>query len=101
MGNDGPSKKCKRRPMLDEDSFTQDYIRRTKQAREESGYSPEEMADFLNLKFDTYLKYEYRTPLPRYLVPRFCSLCRVAVGWLFGVEEAARGSPFRRGQGAA
>jgi DNA-binding XRE family transcriptional regulator len=67
--------------------YNQEFIGRTKQARERSGFTTSQMAQLLNVRLDTYLKYESRTPLPRSFVPNFCLLCRVSADWLFGEEH--------------
>jgi transcriptional regulator with XRE-family HTH domain len=103
MANDNGRKKSKYAAMKTEEEFTAALIERTRLARELSGFRPEQMAEFLGIKVDTYFKYEYRTPIPRYLIPRFCALCRVSADWLLGVEGAAQvsgQSPFRRSRSA-
>ena len=76
--------------MLTKAQFTKQFILRTKQAREASGFDPAKIAGFLRIKKDTYNKYESRTPLPQYLIPPFCDLCKIDADWLFRVEEASR-----------
>ena len=77
-------------PMAGASEFRRGYTARTRQARERAGYEIADMATLLDLKLDTYQKYEARTPLPRQLVPKFCLICGVSANWLFGMEEEAK-----------
>lgn len=47
---------------------------RTKALREARGLTQQEMADFLGIKWETYKKYENRSPIPHHLIPKFCTL---------------------------
>jgi hypothetical protein len=41
----------------------------------------------LGVKDDTYSKYERRSPMPHYLIPRACQLFEVAPDELYGVVK--------------
>jgi transcriptional regulator with XRE-family HTH domain len=58
----------------DEFIFNNDYCGRVKRFREETNMSAAEMADLLDIPADRYRKYESRSPLPVYLVPKFCRI---------------------------
>lgn len=44
---------------------------RVKALREEKGWTAEQMAIALGIPPDRYRKYENRSPMPQYLIPRF------------------------------
>src|SRR6185312_821333 len=60
-----------RMAALTERAFNVEYCKRVRALREARGYSQEQMADTLGIPPDRYRKYEGRSPLPVYLVPRF------------------------------
>lgn len=60
---------------------------RTQQFREEWGGTQAQMALLLGVPVDRYRKYETRSPLPHYLVERFC----IVVGCT--VDELILGTP--------
>lgn len=71
------------------DIFKQQFIDRTAYAREASGLSQEEMGEHFQLKQGTWKQYETRSPLPHYMVVRFCNLVRCDIYWLY----TGRGTP--------
>jgi DNA-binding XRE family transcriptional regulator len=64
-------------------NFKSEFIARTKQARDQSGLTQQEMADILRIKQDTYKQYETRSPLPHQYVTAFCAATHVTTQWLF------------------
>jgi transcriptional regulator with XRE-family HTH domain len=60
--------------ILDTDEFTfnNGYCGRVKRFREETGMTAAQMADLLSVPADRYRKYETRSPLPPYLIGKFC-----------------------------
>lgn len=70
--------------------FNNAYCDRVKRFREETGMSAAQMADLLGVPADRYRKYETRSPLPPYLVGKFCQI----VGW--DVEHVLIGKPRER-----
>jgi len=54
--------------------FNNDYCGRVKRFREETNMSAADMADLLDIPPDRYRKYESRSPLPVYLVAKFCRI---------------------------
>ncbi|MCZ6465728.1 MAG: helix-turn-helix transcriptional regulator [Alphaproteobacteria bacterium] len=66
----------------DKDNYNRLFVARTRQAREYPGMKRAEVAMMLGIKEEAYKKYEYRSPLPTYLIGRFCVLVRCNVEWL-------------------
>jgi transcriptional regulator with XRE-family HTH domain len=60
--------------ILDNDEllFNNAYCERVKRFRTETGMTAAEMADLLGVPADRYRKYESRSPLPHYLIGKFC-----------------------------
>jgi DNA-binding XRE family transcriptional regulator len=60
--------------ILDNDEFTFNsaYCGRVKRFREETQMTAANMADLLGVPADRYRKYETCSPLPPYLVGKFC-----------------------------
>lgn len=50
------------------------FRRRLKQIRQDAGYTQAEFARALDVPEKTYAKYESRSLLPTYLIPRICEL---------------------------
>jgi DNA-binding transcriptional regulator YiaG len=73
-------------PMAGETSesiYKQQFIKRVRQARDGRGLKQHEIAEVLQIDQGKYKQYETRSLLPHYLVPRFCTVCAVDIGWLF------------------
>lgn len=51
--------------------FNQKLCARVQRLRVERDWTQEQMATALGVAHETYKKYETRTPLPHYLIPRF------------------------------
>jgi hypothetical protein len=54
--------------------FNNDYCGRVKRFREETNMSAADMADLLDIPADRYRKYENRSPMPVYLITKFCRI---------------------------
>ncbi len=67
--------------------FRNDFCRRVRAARVLAGLNQPEAAAMLGVKEDTYSKYERRTAMPHYLIPRACQLFRVTPDELYGFIE--------------
>lgn len=63
-------------------AYEEAFRRRVRSARALFTEEPKEMARALGVREDTYYRYETRTLLPHYLVPRFCELTGVTIEWL-------------------
>ena len=55
----------------DEFLFTNELCARVKALREGKGWTAEQMATALGIPPERYRKYENRSPIPQYLIPRF------------------------------
>lgn len=53
-------------------AFNEALCARVHRLRNERGYTSAQMATALGCPADRYRKYEYRSPLPAYLMERFC-----------------------------
>lgn len=51
--------------------FNEALVARTHRLRNERGWTSEQMATALGIPAERYRKYEYRTPMPAYLLERF------------------------------
>lgn len=54
--------------------FNNDYCERVKRFRGETNMNAEDMADLLGIPADRYRKYENRSPMPVYLIAKFCRI---------------------------
>lgn len=54
--------------------FNNEYCGRVKRFRNETNMTAEDMAKLLDVPPDRYRKYEYRSPMPVYLVEKFCRI---------------------------
>ena len=55
----------------EEAAFNEQLCKRVHRLRNERGWTAEQMATALGVPPERYRKYEYRSPLPQYLVERF------------------------------
>jgi transcriptional regulator with XRE-family HTH domain len=55
----------------EEAAFNESFIARVHRLRNDKGWTAEQMAIALGIPPERYRKYEYRTPLPHYLLERF------------------------------
>ena len=58
----------------EETAFNEALCSRVHGLRNERGYTSAQMATALGVPPDRYRKYEYRSPLPAYLMERFCAI---------------------------
>jgi DNA-binding XRE family transcriptional regulator len=63
--------------------FKKAFLDRTAKLREGWGGSQADMAEALGIRTSNYEKYETRTPLPHYLIPRFAQIVEVEISFLF------------------
>ena len=67
--------------------FHREFIKNTRRLRIRAGFDDaKEFAGFLGIPYANYAKYETRTPLPHFLISRFCKLVHSPVKSLFDVE---------------
>jgi DNA-binding XRE family transcriptional regulator len=62
-----------RRVAIDNEEalFNEAFVKRIHRLRNERDWTAEQMATALGIPAERYRKYEYRTPLPHYLLERF------------------------------
>jgi len=80
-----------------EAEFNDAYCARVRRLREERGWTQEQMATALGLPYDRYRKYEYRSPLPSYLIEQFAEIVGRDIEYALTGKSTAR----RRGPQAA
>jgi transcriptional regulator with XRE-family HTH domain len=71
MSQDGWTGRRYRSLMNEEAVFNEALIARVHRLRNDRGYTAAQMATALGVPAERYRKYEYRTPLPHYLLERF------------------------------
>jgi transcriptional regulator with XRE-family HTH domain len=75
---------------LTQEQFVAEVTARTKQAREDAGFTQAQIAKLLDLEVGTYHKYECRTPMPHLVMIKFCVHTNVLIQELFhGKAHAA------------
>ena len=62
------------------------FIARTRAARVARFETQQQICTLLGLSQGTYKSYETRSPLPLWLIPRFCVACGVDIEWLLTGE---------------
>lgn len=77
-------------------AFKAKFCRRVAELRDARGWTQQQMADALGIPLDAYKKYENRSPLPHYLVPRFCLLTDVDAELLFAIDRPLTRRPANR-----
>lgn len=77
-------------PIQSASSFREQFVLRTKEARENTDYTQDEIADLLGISQGTYKNYETIRPLPHEYVHRFCALCRIDLDWLYTGKSGAK-----------
>jgi len=66
--------------------FERGFLRRTKEAREHRSFSQTQMAAILDMDQGRYKNYETIRVLPHEYIMKFCLVCGIELGWLFGVR---------------
>lgn len=70
---------------------------RVQRLRKERDWSQQQMATAIGVPFERYKKYETRSPLPAYLVPRFAMIVDRSVAYILtGKDEYAPAQRMRR-----
>jgi transcriptional regulator with XRE-family HTH domain len=70
MSQDDWTPRAYRVRMSDEAVFNEALIARVHRLRNDRGWTAQQMATALGVPAELYRKYEYRTPLPHYLIER-------------------------------
>ena len=73
-----------------EAAFNADLIARTRALREARGWTQSKMATYLGIPLDRYKKYESRSPLPQYLIPRFADFVGRDIEYVLTGQEPRR-----------
>jgi DNA-binding XRE family transcriptional regulator len=72
----------------DELAFNAALFDRVKSIRESKDWTAEQMATALGIPAERYRKYENRTPIPHYLIPRIALLSGRSPEWVLTGKEA-------------
>lgn len=82
---------------LEEAEFNDQLCARVQRLRKERDWSQQQMATAIGVPFERYKKYETRSPLPAYLVPRFAMIVDRSVAYILtGKDEYAPAQRIRR-----
>lgn len=84
-------------PTTPSSIFNGAFCARTKELRIARGWTQMQMAEALGIEKAAYSKYENRSPLPHWLIPRFCLFCDTTPDQMFTVNVKIR--PFASGPG--
>lgn len=68
------------------EAYRDEFVKRTKKVREDSGYSAPDIAVLLGIPYDLYRKYEKGTVMPHHLIPRFLAVTRGDCNYLLGMS---------------
>jgi transcriptional regulator with XRE-family HTH domain len=80
----------------DELLFNESLCARTRDLRDEKGYTAQQMAIALGIPPDRYRKYENRSSIPHYLIPRLAAICDVSIEYILtGRNQKLLGAPIR------
>jgi transcriptional regulator with XRE-family HTH domain len=80
-----------------EAKFNDALCARVKALREGRGWTQDQMATALGIPYDRYRKYEYRTPIPHYLIEQFAEIVDRDIEYVLTGKSALR----RRGSASA
>lgn len=97
MSPDFARRSCDYRRMIEwlsPEEFNDKLCARVQRLRVERGWTQEQMATAIGVNFEAYKKYETRTPLPHYLIPRFALQVDRDVAYILTGKSA---EPARRG----
>lgn len=81
----------------DERAFNEALALRVRSIREARDWTAEEMAMALGIPAERYRKYENRSPIPQYLIPRVALLAGRSVEWVLTGKEPKRGGRREKG----
>jgi len=95
MSQDRPARLSYRRIVNEEAEFNERLCARVHRLRNERGWSAAQMATALGIPPDRYRKYEYRSPLPHYLIERFALIVGRDIEYVLTGNRAASRLPIR------
>jgi len=93
MSQDRPARLSYRRIVNEEAEFNERLCARVHRLRNERGWSAAQMATALGIPPDRYRKYEYRSPLPHYLIERFALIVGRDIEYVLTGNRAASRLP--------
>lgn len=67
---------------LNEGEFDDQLCARVQRLRLERGWNQRQTADAIGVSFDRYKKYETRSPMPHYLIPRFAQIMDRSIAYI-------------------
>ena len=74
--------------------FNEALCARVHRVRNDRGWTSEQMATALGIPSERYRKYEYRSPLPCYLIERFALINNMSIAYvLTGKNESVSATP--------
>lgn len=73
-----------------EAQFNDALCARVKALREARGWKQDQMATALGIPYDRYRKYEYRTPIPHYLIEQFAEIVGRDIDYVLTGKSAVR-----------
>lgn len=76
-----------------EAAFNDALCARVKTLREGLGWSQDQMATALGIPYDRYRKYEYRTPIPHYLIEQFSEIVGCKIDYVLTGKSGRRRRP--------
>jgi transcriptional regulator with XRE-family HTH domain len=84
---------CPMRETNEELLFNNALCERVKELREQRGWIAAQMATALGVPADRYRKYESRSPLPAYLMERFCLVVDCDLDYLLTGKSRPTAAP--------
>jgi len=81
---------------LSEAQFNDELCARVQRLRKERGWTQQQMAAAIGSQFETYKKYETRSPIPIYLVPRFAQIVDRSVAYVITGKDEVVSKPRER-----
>ena len=81
---------------LEEQQFNDELCARIQRLRVERDWTQQQMAAAIGVPHERYKKYEVRSPLPAYLIPRFAQVVDRSISYVVtGTESASKRGPRR------
>lgn len=79
--------------ILSEAEFNKALFERVRSLRRGRGWTAAQMATALGIPADRYRKYEYRTPLPHFLIERFALIVGCDIDFVLTGRQQRRVAP--------
>lgn len=78
---------------LDEAQFNDEICARIQRLREEREWNQRQMAAAIGVPFERYKKYETRSPMPPYLIPRFAQIVDRSMSYILTGRDEMMAKP--------